>query len=196
MATRASASKVNSTPYWTFGFPPSSTGASESSLYLNNKNKRRLNQQTGKWLLGTINAPSDSIHLTSRRESFLMLTRLLRVFTGSWGAGVTYGNWCREQEGKQWSSEKSAMLILPGRQECLVCPSSPAQAYFQGNSGPYFLQRGIPQDVECQTSLLPWKNGSQSNSLRKGEKNDYEDHPKKHIYNWELSVSTKVASNA
>lgn len=34
MATRASASKVNSTPYWTFGFPPSSTGVSESSLYL------------------------------------------------------------------------------------------------------------------------------------------------------------------
>lgn len=34
MATRASASKVNSTPYCTLGFPPSSTGVSESSLYL------------------------------------------------------------------------------------------------------------------------------------------------------------------
>lgn len=32
-------------------------------------------------------------YLTKRRESFLMLTRLLRVFTGSWGAGVTYGNY-------------------------------------------------------------------------------------------------------
>lgn len=31
-------------------------------------------------------------HLTRRRESFRMFTRLLRVFTGSWGAGVTYGN--------------------------------------------------------------------------------------------------------
>ena len=34
MATRASASKVNSTPYRTLGFPPSSVVASESSLYL------------------------------------------------------------------------------------------------------------------------------------------------------------------
>lgn len=33
-----------------------------------------------------------NLHLTKRKESFLMLTRLLRVFTGSWGAGVTYGN--------------------------------------------------------------------------------------------------------
>lgn len=32
-------------------------------------------------------------YLTRRRESFLMLTRLLRVLTGSWGAGVTYGNY-------------------------------------------------------------------------------------------------------
>lgn len=32
------------------------------------------------------------LYLTKRRESFLMLTRLLKVFTGSWGAGVTYGN--------------------------------------------------------------------------------------------------------
>lgn len=28
-------------------------------------------------------------YLTKRKESFLILTRLLRVFTGSWGAGVT-----------------------------------------------------------------------------------------------------------
>lgn len=35
---------------------------------------------------------SCDLYLTKRKESFLMLTRLLRVFTGSWGAGVTYGN--------------------------------------------------------------------------------------------------------
>lgn len=29
------------------------------------------------------------VYLTSRSESFRMFTRLLSVFTGSWGAGVT-----------------------------------------------------------------------------------------------------------
>lgn len=169
IATRASASNVNSTPYRTFGFPPSSTGASVSSLYLVVKQKkqnssflkwpfskwhnfeneamsklttttknhscttlmkacqyqtkgrpkqvqwidvklssisqdswpwitwqwkplRKINEERLVWRLLAVEYGGVFPHLTKRRESFLILTRLLRVFTGSWGAGVTYGN--------------------------------------------------------------------------------------------------------
>lgn len=62
MATRASASKVNSTPYWTFGFPPSSTGASESSLYLDARETSRSPSQRTEgsdWSDRTLSASSD-----------------------------------------------------------------------------------------------------------------------------------------
>lgn len=51
-------------------------------------------------------------------------------------------------------------------------PLSPALAYFQENSGPCFLQKGIPLDAACRISLLPWRSGSQNNSLRREEKKE------------------------
>lgn len=52
-----------------------------------------------------------SLYLTKRRESFRMLTRLLRVFTGSWGAGVTYGN-CSNHNNRKDDLEISGVVSL------------------------------------------------------------------------------------